>query len=101
MGVAIAILSMKQNTCSQAIAMEFESLDEQRIAYLRAVLGGAAVDRPQIDIGTAFASAANMAMGATLTPAFSPYTDGLSFLEGAFLFGDLQVRNVPCSQTSM
>ena len=79
----------------QAIATEFETLDEERITYLRAVLGSSAVARPDINIGSAFTDAANMAMGTTLTPAFSPYADELSFLEGAFLFGDLQVRFVP------
>ena len=78
----------------QAIVTEFGSLDKQRITYLRAVLGSAAVTRPQINIGSAFTAAADMALGTTLSPAFSPYANDLSFLEGAFFLGDLQVTFV-------
>ena len=81
--------------CAQATITEFGSLDNQRITYLRAVLGSTAVARPQINIGSAFAAAANMALGTTLSPAFSPYGDDLSFLEGAFFLGDLQVTLAP------
>ena len=88
--------------CVQAIVTEFVALDKQRISFLQVVLKGAAVARPQIDIGTAFSTAANMALGSTLSPAFSPYSDDLSFLEGAFLFSDLQVIQslvIPSSMT--
>ena len=86
----------------QATINEFGSADKQRILYLRGVLGSAAVARPQIDIGTAFAQAFSMANGGTsISPAFSPYTDDQSFLEGAFLFTDLQVGNFPLMQVIM
>ena len=41
---------------------------------------------PQIDIGSAFSSAANAAAGTDLTPAFSPYLNSLFFLHGSYIF---------------
>ena len=41
---------------------------------------------PQIDIGSAFATAANAAAGTTLSPAFSPYLNSLFFLHGSYIF---------------
>ena len=49
----------------------------------------AATPIPLINIGTAFSAAANAAVGMTLSPPFSPYTNDLFFLHGAFIFEDV------------
>ena len=41
---------------------------------------------PQVDIGSAFSSAADATVGESLTPAFSPYANDLDFFLGAFIF---------------
>ena len=43
------------------------------MVFLRTALGSMAVDQPAINVGSAFAVAADAALGATLKPAFSPY----------------------------
>ena len=43
------------------------------VIFLRAALGTMAVKQPAINVGTAFAVAADAALGATLKPVFSPY----------------------------
>ena len=68
------------------------AIDEERhVKFLRKALGSAAVARPQLDIGPAFAAAANAAFGKTLSPAFDPYANELFFLHGAFIFEDVGV----------
>ena len=68
------------------------ALDEEKhVKFLRSALGSAAVPRPQLDIGPAFAAAANAAFSATLSPAFDPYANELFFLHGAFIFEDVGV----------
>ena len=61
------------------------------VAFLRNALGNYSVQCPQVDIGPAFAAAANAALGMDLSPPFSPYTNELFFLHGAFIFEDLGV----------
>ena len=75
----------------QAYAEEIALDEEAHVKFLRAALGAKAVARPQIDIGPAFAAAANAAFAATLTPAFDPYANELFFLHGAFIFEDVGV----------
>ena len=58
---------------------------------LRELLGDLALPCPLIDIGPAFAAAADAAAGAPLEPPFSPYTDDASFLIGGFIFEDVGV----------
>ena len=49
----------------------------------------------QLNIGTgsgnAFSMAADAALNTTLSPPFSPYTNDLFFLHGAFIFEDVGV----------
>ncbi|KQR33059.1 ferritin-like domain-containing protein [Deinococcus sp. Leaf326] len=72
-------------------AQEIADDELNHVKALRAKLGSAAVDRPVIDIGPAFAAAANAAAGATLSPSFNPYLNDLFFLHGAFIFEDVGV----------
>ena len=71
---------------AQEIAEEIANNEIAHVTYLRSALGSAAVPIPQIDIGSAFSSAADAAAGASLTPAFSPYANDLDFFLGAFIF---------------
>ena len=79
------------NPAVASYAQEIAQDELNHILFLRKVLGGAAVERPVLDIGPAFAAAANAAAGATLTPAFNPYLNDLFFLHGAFIFEDVGV----------
>ena len=79
------------NPAVASYAQEIAQDELNHILFLRKVLGGAAVERPVLDIGPAFAAAANAAAGATLTPAFNPYLNDLFFLHGAFIFKDVGV----------
>jgi len=72
-------------------ANEIANDELAHVKALRGILKGAAVDRPVLDIGPAFAAAANAAANATLSPAFSPYGGALPFLIGAFIFEDVGV----------
>ncbi|KAL3162575.1 hypothetical protein ABBQ38_008626 [Trebouxia sp. C0009 RCD-2024] len=66
--------------------------DEMKhVAFLRNALGNYSVQCPLVDIGPAFAAAANAALGMDLSPPFSPYTNDLFFLHGAFIFEDVGV----------
>jgi hypothetical protein len=80
----------------QAYAEEIALDEEAHVKFLRKALGAKAVARPQIDIGPAFAAAANAAFSTpsapvTLNPAFDPYANELFFLHGAFIFEDVGV----------
>ena len=79
------------NPAVASYAQEIAQDELNHVLFLRKVLGTAAVDRPVLDIGPAFAAAANAAAGATLTPAFNPYLNDLFFLHGAFIFEDVGV----------
>ena len=79
---------------SSAVAQYAQEIAQDELNHviaLRAKLGSAAVNRPIIDIGPAFAAAANAAAGATLSPSFNPYLNDLFFLHGAFIFEDVGV----------
>ena len=66
----------------QKIAEEVATDEMNHVKFLRAALGGAAVKRPLIDIGPAFATAANAALNKTLNPPFSPYGNDIFFYHG-------------------
>ncbi|MFC4455483.1 ferritin-like domain-containing protein [Deinococcus sonorensis] len=82
-----------------AYANEIAQDELNHVNFLRAALGASAVARPVLDIGPAFAAAANAAAynaklitsPTTLTPAFNPYLNDLFFLHGAFIFEDVGV----------
>ena len=63
----------------------------RHVELIRGALGKLAVQCPKMDIGPAFAAAANLAFGTTTDPAFSPYRDVLNFLHGALFIEDVAV----------
>lgn len=67
----------------QKIAEEIADNEIAHVRLIRSALGAAAVKRPLIDIGKAFATAADAALNMTLKPAFSPYTNDIFFYHGA------------------
>ena len=87
------------NPAGASYAQEIAQDELNHVLFLRKVLGANAVDRPVLDIGPAFAAAANAAAynaklitaPATLSPAFNPYLNDLFFLHGAFIFEDVGV----------
>ncbi|KAG5191726.1 ferritin-like domain-containing protein, partial [Tribonema minus] len=76
---------------AQAYAEEIANNEIAHVAALRTVLGDQAPPCPLIDIGPAFAAAANAAAGTELVPPFSPYRSDALFVVGAFLFEDVGV----------
>ena len=87
------------NDAVKQYAQEIAEDELNHVKFLRKVLGAGAVDRPVLDIGPAFAAAANataynakvIAAPATLSPDFNPYLNDLFFLHGAFIFEDVGV----------
>ncbi|PNW88528.1 hypothetical protein CHLRE_01g033300v5 [Chlamydomonas reinhardtii] len=85
----------KLSTTYFQLADEIAQDEIAHVRVLRSVLGDAAVDQPLMDIGNAFAVAANAAASLafntsiTLEPAFSPYSSDITFLHGAFIFEDV------------
>lgn len=74
-----------------SIAMDIANNEMAHVHYLRAAGGNGSVQCPVVDIGPAFAAAADAATGMTLSPPFSPYFNDLFFLHGAFIFEDVGV----------
>ncbi len=84
------------NPAVASYAQEIAQDELNHVLFLRKVLGTAAVERPVLDIGPAFAAAADAAakgagLATPLSPAFNPYLNDLFFLHGAFIFEDVGV----------
>lgn len=75
----------------QQLAEEIANDEIAHVDFFRAALGDAAVPCPKIDIGPAFAAAANAATGMQLDPEFDPYANDVFFLHGSFVFEDVGV----------
>jgi hypothetical protein len=75
----------------QGYAEEIARDEIAHVDLLRSVLGDAAVPCPKMDIGPAFAAAADAAVGEKLDPQFDPYENDIFFLHGAFIFEDVGV----------
>lgn len=85
-----------ESAAVKAYAEEIAQDEINHVKFLVGALGSKAVMRPVLDIGPAFAAAANAAaknagLGDSLTPAFNPYAADLFFLHGAFIFEDVGV----------
>ncbi|DBB18351.1 TPA: hypothetical protein ACH3X3_000005 [Trebouxia sp. C0006] len=83
-----------------SLAMDVANNEMAHVAYLRTALGNASVACPLVNIGSAFAAAANAALNTTLSPPFTPYTNDLFFLHGAFIFEDVGVTAYKGALTS-
>ena len=75
----------------RAYANEIAVDERAHVNFLRAVLGGNAVARPQIDLGMSFTTAARAGNLIGPSQTFSPFTDDASFLLGSYIFEDVGV----------
>ncbi|MBE7209531.1 MAG: ferritin-like domain-containing protein [Gluconacetobacter diazotrophicus] len=75
----------------QQYANEVANDELDHVRFLRAALGGQAVARPSIDLGTAFTTAARAAGVIGTSQTFNPFADEVSFLIAAFIFEDVGV----------
>lgn len=71
-------------------AEELAADELAHVRFLRRALGSMAVDRPEIDLDTAFREAGRMASGGAITD-FNPFANELFFLHGSFIFEDVGV----------
>ena len=74
----------------RAYALEIATEELKHVKVLRAVLGSAAVARPALNIGSAFATAAKAA-GIRDGAHFDAYEDNFSFLLASYIFEDVGV----------
>lgn len=78
----------------QNLAKEIALNELQHVLDLRMALGAAATPCPQVDLGAAFATAADAAAAlanTSFSPKYSPYANDLSFWLASYLFEDVGV----------
>ena len=86
---SLTIIHLLQN-----LAKEIALNELQHVLDLRQALGAAATPCPQVDLGAAFATAADAAAAlanTSFTPKYSPYANDLSFWLASYLFEDVGV----------
>lgn len=81
-------MDIQRIVCMQDMVEEMAMEKAAHLAYLRDVMDDAP-PCPAMDIGPAFAAAADAAAGMQLSPAFDPYKDDTLFLHAAFLLQDV------------
>ena len=79
-----------QSPVVKAYAQEIATEETRHVQILRAVLGSAAVPRPALNIGTAFAAAAKAA-GINNGAKFNAYANDTTFLLASYIFEDVGV----------
>eukprot|EP00953_Heterococcus_sp_UTEX-ZZ885_P040881 20892-Heterococcus_DN1.PRE.2 len=72
-------------------AKELAKNELNHVRFLQKVLGPKTVPCPALNIGTAFAAAADAAFGTKLSPPFDPFRNDEWFALGAFIFEDVGV----------
>jgi Ferritin-like domain len=81
-------------THMHSYAKELAKNELNHVRFLQKVLGSKAVPCPALNIGTAFAAAADAAVGSKLSPPFDPFRIDEWFALGAFIFeGDFYLAN--------
>ena len=91
MGMSIGGQKANLSNSVQAYAEEIAINELAHVKFLRTVLGDKAPACPQLDIGKAFADAADAALSMKLSPRWNPYSYDQTFLLGSFIFEDVGV----------
>jgi Ferritin-like domain len=81
------------STHMHSYAKELAKNELNHVRFLQKVLGSKTVPCPALNIGTAFAAAADAAFGTKLSPPFDPFRNDEWFALGAFIFeGDTSLK---------
>jgi hypothetical protein len=91
MGMSIGGQKANLSNSVQAYAEEIAINELAHVKFLKTVLGDKAPACPQLDIGKAFADAADAALSTKLSPRWNPYSYDQTFLLGSFIFEDVGV----------
>ena len=86
-GSAVPFRSTAIQQYAQVLAVD----ELAHVRFLRAVLGGAAVAEPSINLSTSFTALAVAAGLIVSGQTFNPFADDVSFLLGAYIFEDVGV----------